>query len=120
MHALDRDGLRRRLPLPTGRRLSPEGAVRAEAEDQSDRDFLATRIAAEVAHRALTRIERSVRKARFPFRRTLEDFDFTFQTSIRRQRLGSSRGPELVPAGRLLIWSGPAGTGKTPLAVALA
>ena len=77
------------------------------------RDFLATLIAEEVAHRAQTRIERSVRKARFPFLRTIEDFDFTFQTSVRLQLLGSYLGPELVTEGRSLILYGPSGTGKT-------
>lgn len=120
MHALDLDGMLRRLHLPTVRRLYPECAQRAEAEDQSYRDFLATLIAEEVAHRAQTRIERSVRKARFPFLRTIEDFDFTFQTSVRLQLLGSYLGPELVTEGRNLVLCGPSGTGKTHLAIAIA
>jgi DNA replication protein DnaC len=120
MHALDLDGMLRRLHLPTVRRLYPECELRAEAEDQSYRDFLATLIAEEVAHRAQTRIERSVRKARFPFLRSIEDFDFTFQTSIRLQLLGSYLGPELVSEGRSLILCGPTGTGKTHLAIAIA
>jgi len=120
MHALDLDGMLRRLHLPTVRRLYPECEIRAEAEDQSYRDFLATLIAEEVAHRAQTRIERSVRKARFPFLRTIEDFDFTFQTSIRLQLLGSYLGPELVSEGRSLVLYGPTGTGKTHLAIAIA
>ena len=73
-----------------------------------------------MAHRAQTRVERSVRKARFPFLRTTEDFDFTFQTSVRLQLLGSYLGPELVTEGRNLILYGPSGTGKTHLAVAIA
>src|SRR2546425_2215927 len=84
------------------------------------RDFLALLIAEEVAHRAQTRIERSVRKARFPFLRTIEDFDFTFQTSVRLQLLGSYLGPELVTEGRSLILCGPSGTGKTHLGIAIA
>src|SRR2546425_12300915 len=84
------------------------------------RDFLATLIAEEVAHRAQTRIERSVRKARFPFLRTIEEFDFTFQTSVRLQLLGSYLGPELVSEGRSLILCGPSSTGKTHLAIAVA
>jgi len=120
MHALDLDGMLRRLHLPTVRRLYPECEQRAEAEDQSYRDFLATLIAEEVAHRAQTRIERSVRKARFPFLRTIEDFDFTFQTSVRLQLLGSYLGPELVTEGRSLVLCGPSGTGKTHLAIAIA
>ena len=120
MHALDLDGMLRRLHLPTVRRLYPECEQRAETEDQSYRDFLATLIAEEVAHRAQTRIERSVRKARLPFLRTIDEFDFTFQTSIRLQLLGSYLGPELVTEGRSLVLCGPSGTGKTHLAIAVA
>ena len=120
MHALDLDGMLKRLHLPTVRRLYPECEVRAEAEDQSYRDFLATLIAEEVAHRAQTRIERSVRKARFPFLRTIDEFDFAFQSSIRLQLLGSYLGPELVSEGRNLVLYGPSGTGKTHLAIAIA
>ena len=120
MHALDLEGMLRRLHLPTVRRLYPECELRAEVEDQSYRDFLATLMAEEVAHRAQTRIERSVRKARFPFLRAIEEFDFTFQTSVRLQLLGSYLGPELVSEGRSLILCGPSGTGKTHLGVAIA
>src|SRR5438093_5759295 len=120
MAPLDLDGMLRRLHLPTVRRLYPECELRAEAEGLSHRDFLALLIAEEVAHRAQTRIERSVRKARFPFLRTIEDFDFTFQTSVRLQLLGSYLGPELVTEGRSLILCGPSGTGKPHLGIAIA
>ena len=120
MAPLDLDGMLRRLHLPTVRRLYPELETRTEAEGLSHRDFLALLIAEEVAHRAQTRIERSVRKARFPFLRTIEDFDFTFQTSVRLQLLGSYLGPELVTEGRSLILCGPSGTGKTHLGIAIA
>jgi DNA replication protein DnaC len=120
MTPLDLDGMLRRLHLPTVRRLYPDLETRAEAEGLSHRDFLALLIAEEVGHRAQTRIVRSVRKARFPFLRTIEDFDFTFQTSVRLQLLGSYLGPELVSEGRSLILCGPSGTGKTHLAIAIA
>jgi DNA replication protein DnaC len=117
---LDLDALLRRLHLPTVRRLYPELETRAEAEGLSHRDYLALLMAEEVAHRAQTRIQRSVRKARFPFLRSIDDFNFTFQTSVRLQLLGSYLGPELVSEGRSLILCGPSGTGKTHLAVAIA
>lgn len=120
MTTLDLDGMLRRLHLPTVRRLYAELESRSEAEGLGYRDFLALLIAEEVAHRAQTRIERSVRKARFPFLRTIDEFDFTFQTSVRLHLLGSYLGPELVSEGRNLILYGPSGTGKTHLAVAIA
>jgi DNA replication protein DnaC len=120
MLALDLDAPPRRLHLPTVRRLYPDLETRVEAEGLSHRDYLALLLAEEVAHRAQTRIQRSVRKARFPFLRSIEDFDFTFQTSVRLQLLGSYLGPELVSEGRNLLLCGPSGTGKTHLAVAIA
>jgi len=117
---IDLDALLRRLHLPTVRRLYPELAQRAEQEGLAYREFLALLIAEEVAHRAQTRIQRCVRRARFPFLKTIDEFDFTFQTSVRLALLGSLLGPELVSQGLGLIASGPSGTGKTHLAVAIA
>lgn len=118
--ARDLDGLLRRLHLPTVRRLYGELATRAEAEGMAYRAYLETLVAEEVAHRAETRITRAVRKAQFPFLRTIDDFNFTFQTALRLQMLGSYLGPELVSEGRSALFSGPSGTGKTHLAIALA
>jgi DNA replication protein DnaC len=117
---IDLDGLLRRLHLPTIRRLYPELQTRAEADALSYRDFLALLVAEEVAHRTQTRIQRATRQARFPFLRTIEEFDFTVQTSIRRSLLGTYLAPELVSEGRNLILAGTPGTGKTHLAVAIA
>lgn len=116
---IDLDALLRRLHLPTVRRLYPEYSARAAAEGWSHRDLLARLIAEEVAHRNDTRITKAVRRAGFPFAKTIEAFDFVFQSSIRRQRLGPYLGPELVSEGRNLILSGRPGRGKTHLAVAI-
>lgn len=116
----DLDAMLKRLHLPTIRRLYSELALRAEAEGMSYRDFLEILAAEEIAHRAQTRITRSVRRARFPYLRSIEEFDFTFQTSVRMQMLGTLLGPELVSEGRCAIFSGPPGRGKTHLAVAVA
>ena len=115
----DLDGMLKRLHLPTVRRLYAELETRAEQEEMSYCDYLAILVAEEIAHRGQTRIQRSVRKAKFPFLGTIEDFDFTFQTSVRLQLLGSFLGPELVSEGRSLILSGPTETGKTRLAVSI-
>lgn len=116
----DLDAMLRRLHLSTIRRLYPELTLRAEEEEMSYRTFLEILFAEEIAHRAETRIQRSVRKAKFPFLRTIEEFDFTFQTSVRLKMLGTLLGPELVSEGRSAIFSGPPGRGKTHLGVAIA
>jgi DNA replication protein DnaC len=110
----------RRLHLPTVRRLYPDLATRAEAEGMGYRMYLETLVAEEIAHRAETRVTRAVRKAQFPFLRTIEDFNFTFQSALRLQMLGSYLGPELVSEGRSALLSGPSGTGKTHLCIAIA
>jgi len=118
--AIDLDGLLRRLHLPTVRRLYPDLAERAEAEDMTYRDFLAGLMAEETAHRAQTRIQRGVRRAHFPFLKTIDEYDFTFQSALRLSLLGSALGPEFITQGHSLVVSGPSGTGKTHLAVAIA
>jgi DNA replication protein DnaC len=117
---IDLEHLLRRLHLPTVRRLYGDLAARAEEEDMSYRDFLALLIAEEVAHRAQTRIQRSVRRAQFPFLATIEDFDFTFQSSLKQSLLGSYLGPELLSEGRSVVFCGPSGMGKTHLAIGIA
>jgi DNA replication protein DnaC len=118
--ARDLDGMLKRLHLPTVRRLYADLATRAEAEGMAYRTYLETLVAEEIAHRAETRITRAVRKAHFPFLRTIDDFNFTFQSTLRLQMLGSYLGPELVREGRSAILSGPSGTGKTHLCIAIA
>ena len=118
--AIDLDAMLRRLHLPTVRRLYTELEIRAETEKLSYREYLTLLIAEEVAHRGQTRIQRAVRRARFPFLKTIEEFNWTFQTSIDPKLLGSYLGPELVSEGRGLIFSGPTGTGKTSLSIAIA
>jgi DNA replication protein DnaC len=118
--AHDLDGMLRRLHLPTVRRLYGDLATRAEAEGMSYHSYLETLIAEEIAHRSETRLTRAVRKARFPFLRTIDDFNFAFQTALKLQMLGSYLGPELVSEGKNAIFNGPSGTGKSHLCIAIA
>jgi len=117
---LDLDAMLRRLHLPTVRRLYAQLETRAEEDQLSFRDYLTLLIAEEIAHRTQTRIQRAVRRAKFPFLKTIEEFDWTFQKSIEQRLLGSYLGPELVSEGRGVVFSGPTGTGKTSLSIAIA
>jgi DNA replication protein DnaC len=117
---IDLDQGLRRLHLPTIRRLYGEMIGVAERDQWTYRELLEQLVSEEIAHRAETRIQRAVRKARFPYLKTIEQFDFTMQTSVRRQALGRLLGPELVAEGRSVILLGRPGRGKTHLAIAIA
>lgn len=110
----------RRLNLPTIRRRFAELEEHAVRESWGYNEYLLRLVEEEIAHRQETRIARATRAARFPFLKTLEEFDFTFQKSIQRKALGPYLGPEMVSGGRNLILSGPPGVGKTALCIALA
>lgn len=118
--ASDLDWGLRRLHLPTIRRLYPPLIEQAEKESWTYKELLEQLVAEEIAHRAETRIQRATRKAKFPYLKTLDEFDFTFQRSIRRKALGRYLGTDLVEQGRCLVLLGRPGRGKTHLSIALA
>jgi DNA replication protein DnaC len=120
MDDIDLDALFKRLHLANSRRVWRDLVVRAESERWTYRDFLSVLAAEEVAHRQQTRVVRLTRRAQFPFLRTVDDFDFTLQSTLRLQLLGSALSPDFVTEGRSLILAGKPGRGKTHLAVAIA
>ena len=77
------DALLKRLHLANTRRSWRELVQRAERDEWSYRDFLALLVAEEIAHRQQTRVGRMVRRARFPFLKTIDDFNFSHQSTVR-------------------------------------
>src|SRR5207249_9565435 len=63
--------------------------------------------------------QRLTRSAHFPFLKTMEEFDFSLQSTLRQALIGSYLGRDLVSEGRSLILHGQSGRGKTHLAVAI-
>jgi DNA replication protein DnaC len=117
---VDLGAMLKRLHLATVARILADFEQRAAAEGWTHREFLVRLMAEEVANRANTRVTKLARHAHFPFLKTIEEFDFTFQSTLRRTQLGPYLGPEFVTEGRNLILSGKPGRGKTHIAVALA
>src|SRR6185503_12885738 len=116
----DLDGLFKRLSLANTRRVWRDLLDRAERERWSYQDFLTLLTTEEIAHRQQTRLARLTRRAHFPFLKTIDDFNFTYQSSLRLNVLGSALSPDFVTDGRSLIFGGKPGRGKTHLAVAIA
>jgi len=118
--SVDVDALLKRLNLANARRCWSQYVDRAERHGWSCRDFFVLLLTEEIAHRQRTRLQRCTRGAGFPFLKTIDDFDFSLQSTLKPALLGSYLGPELVSEGRNLILFGKAGRGKTHIAVAIA
>jgi DNA replication protein DnaC len=116
----DLDPLFKRLHLANARRVWRDLVQRAEKEEWSYEAFLQTLVAEEVAHRRGTRLARAVRSAAFPFLRTIDEFDFSYQSTLRLTTIGSLLTPDFVTEGHAVILEGKPGRGKTHLAIALA
>ena len=114
------DALLKRLSLANSRRIWRDLCARAEKEEWSYEDLITTLVLEEIAHRQQTRLQKLSRRAGFPFLKTIDDFDFTFQSTVRLPLIGSYLSPDFVTEGRCLILSGKSGRGKTHLAVAIA
>lgn len=114
------DALLKRLNLANARRLWRDLCDRAEKEEWSYEQFFTTLVLEEIAHRQQTRLQKLSRSAGFPYLKTIDDFDFTYQSTVRLSLIGSYLSPDFVTEGRCLILSGKPGRGKTHLAVAIA
>jgi DNA replication protein DnaC len=61
-----------------------------------------------------------MRCARLPTVKTLEDFDFSFQPSVKRDQLESLHTLQFLERKENVVFLGPPGVGKTHLAISLA
>src|SRR5438445_12987509 len=102
----------RRLNLAHTRRIYKEVAVGAARESWSYRDFLALLLAEEVARRKQTRLQRCTRRAHFPFFKTIDEFDFTLQSTLRESVIGPYLALDCVTDGRAFILHGKTGRAK--------
>jgi DNA replication protein DnaC len=81
--------------------------------------FLAEALQVEWHGRFQRGIETRLRQSRFPWVKTLEQFDFDFQPSLDRRQVRELTGLSFVERAHNVVILGPPGVGKTHLAVAL-
>src|ERR1700732_4788425 len=102
----DLDGLFKRWSLANTHRVWRDVLDRAERETWSYRDFLTLLVTEEIAHRQQTRLARLTRRAHFPYLKTIDDFNFMYQSSLRLHMLGSALAADFVTEGRSVIQIG--------------
>lgn len=64
-------------------------------------------------------ISACVKTANFPFLKTLEDFDFSFQPSINKEQMMTFKYLQFINNKENILFIGPPGVGKTHLATAI-
>src|SRR6476659_9183934 len=109
----------RALKAPAAARALPKLADRARAEQWSYERFAQLLLETEVAARDSHGGEARIRQARFPARKTLEEFDFTFQRSVKKTVIEHLGQLDFLHAKQNVILLGPPGTGKTHISIAL-
>jgi DNA replication protein DnaC len=77
-------------------------------------------LGAQITLRNNRRLQTAMRASRLPAVKTLADFDFSFQPSIKREQVESLHELGFVERKENVVLLGPPGVGKTHLAVSLA
>jgi DNA replication protein DnaC len=112
--------LTRALKAPTLRESVGRLAERARAENWTHEEFLIACLQREVSARESHGGEGRIRAARFPARKSLEEFDFDHARGLRREAIAHLGTLDFVTARDNVVFLGPPGTGKTHLATGIA
>src|SRR5437899_7964194 len=105
------------LKLARIREIHQEWLDRAAAEQMPYPDFLRGLLQEELLAREDNQVRRRLKDAAFPFEKTLDEFDFRLRPELNRQVIVRYLDDRFITQGRSLVLIGPAGLGKTHLAL---
>jgi DNA replication protein DnaC len=111
--------LSRALKTPALAEAAQRLGERARTEGWTHEEYLAACLQRENATRSASGAEIRIKAARFPARKSLEEFDFDHQHSVKRDTLAHLGTLDFIAARENAVFLGPPGTGKTHLAVGL-
>ena len=81
-------------------------------------EYLSLLLEEEIRRRTEGSVKTKIHKARFPFIKTLEAFDFSFQPSLGEKEILKLSSLDFIEKKENLVFLGPPGVGKTHLAIA--
>jgi len=91
----------------------------AEANEISYLQFAECLVEHELKQRNAKRIEQNQRRANFPLQKSLDEFDYRFQTTINKREINGLLDFGFIDNRENIILIGPPGVGKTHLAIGI-
>jgi len=92
---------------------------RAAKNNLQYEEYLVPLLEEEVKRRQEASIKAKVAKAKFPFIKTMEEFDFSFQPGLSEKKVINLASLQFIDKKENIIFLGPPGVGKTHLSVGL-
>jgi DNA replication protein DnaC len=111
--------LAERLRLPDVPSLLPALAEEAAKREWSYTDFTEALLSAQSEAADVRATETIQRLAGFPARKSLADFDFSFQKSISKKQVTELAGCAFIERAENVVLLGPPGVGKSHIAIAI-
>jgi len=82
-------------------------------------DFIEDLVEEEITFKTERAIKHKVKRAKFPVVKTLDTFNFSFQTSVSKEKVLELANLSFIDRKENVIFLGPPGVGKTHLAISL-
>ena len=107
------------LSLPVVAQCYEQEAENAAKTNSSYQEYLYKVLQNQIVVRIDNSVNAKIKKAKFPFIKTIEEFDFSFQPSIDAKLIRKLANLGFLNHAKNIIFVGPPGVGKTHLAVGI-
>jgi DNA replication protein DnaC len=111
--------LLRTLKLRAVLAMYEETTEKAARNNLQYEEYLVALLEEEVKRREEASIKAKVSKAKFPFIKTMEAFDFSFQPGLKERKVINLASLQFIEKQENIIFLGPPGVGKTHLSVGI-